>query len=81
MKLPETMAGLHNTAGFLQPTSRSYGPFTMTVSRLVMQAISAGISPFSPDYSRCVAVKIENACFDWGIVPSLWLRQFTHHVN
>jgi hypothetical protein len=34
-----------------------------------------------PDYSRCVGVKIEKACFDWGIVPSLWFRQFTHDVN
>jgi hypothetical protein len=36
---------------------------------------------FIPDYSRCVGVKIEKSCFDWGIVPSLWFRQFTHDVN
>jgi hypothetical protein len=28
-----------------------------------------------------VGVKIEKACFDWGIVPSLWFRQFTHDVK
>jgi hypothetical protein len=36
---------------------------------------------FSPDYSRCVGVKIVKACFYWGIVPSLWFRQLTHEVN
>ena len=35
----------------------------------------------NPNYSRCVGVKIEKACFDWGIVPSLWFRQFTHDVK
>jgi hypothetical protein len=36
---------------------------------------------FNPDYSRCVGVDMEKACFDRGIVPSLWFRQFTHDVN
>jgi hypothetical protein len=36
---------------------------------------------FNPDYSRGMGVEIEKACFDWGIVPSLWFRQFTHDVK